>query len=218
MPTVPGSPAGAGPDGAGTPGTGTAAPRGQARARLLDAAMAYFGDHGISDLSLRQLAEALGTSHRMLIYHFGSKEGLLTEVVRAVEQGQRTLWSELVADPELDPSERPRRLWQRVSDPELEPFARLFFEIYGQALQGREPATALLEGDIESWLAPSIESLVENGMPAGRAETMARLGLAVARGLLLDLLATGQRAAVTDAFELFLSLYQRVEPSAPPAS
>jgi AcrR family transcriptional regulator len=217
MPTTPGSPAGAGPPGSGTatggpgsPGSGT---RGQARARLLDAAMAYFGSRGISDLSLRQLAEALGTSHRMLIYHFGSKEGLLTEVVRAVEQGQRELWSELVRDPELDPSERPRRLWQRVSDPELEPFARLFFEIYGQALQGREPATALLDGDIESWLRPSIESLVENGIPAERAEPMARLGLAVARGLLLDLLATGQRAAVTDAFELFLSLYQRAEPA-----
>lgn len=205
MPTTPGSPAGT-----GTPGTGT---RGQARARLLDAAMAYFGSRGISDVSLRQLAEALGTSHRMLIYHFGSKEGLLTEVVRAVEQRQRELWGELVADPELDPSERPRRLWQRVSGPELEPFARLFFEIYGQALQGREPATALLDGDIESWLRPSIEILVENGMPAERAEPMARLGLAVARGLLLDLLATGQRAAVTDAFELFLSLYQRAEPA-----
>ncbi|MDT7648160.1 MAG: hypothetical protein QOC75_5160, partial [Pseudonocardiales bacterium] len=44
--------------------------------------MTYFGTRGISDLSLRQLADALGTSHRMLIYHFGSKEGLLTEVVR----------------------------------------------------------------------------------------------------------------------------------------
>jgi hypothetical protein len=52
-------------------------------------------------------------------------------------------------------------------------------------------------------------------MPAERAESMARLGLAVTRGLLLDLLATGQRAAVTEAFELFLSLYQGVEASGP---
>ena len=202
MPTTSGSPAGAGT-------------RGQARARLLDAAMEYFGSRGISDLSLRQLAEALGTSHRMLIYHFGSKEGLLTEVVRAVEQRQRDLWGELVADPELDPGERPMRLWQRVSDPALEPFARLFFEIYGQALQGREPATALLDGDIESWLRPTVSNLVDNGMPAERAESMARLGLAVTRGLLLDLLATGQRVAVTDAFELFLSLSQQVATSGP---
>jgi AcrR family transcriptional regulator len=185
--------------------------RGQPRERLLAAAMTYFGTRGISDLSLRQLAEALGTSHRMLIYHFGSKEGLLTEVVRAVETGQRRLWSELVADPSLDPTERPRRLWQRVSDPAMEPYARLFFEIYGQALQGREPATALLEGDIESWLAPSVRTLVDSGIPAERAEPMARLGLAVTRGLLLDQLATGQREAVAQAFELFLTLFQRAE-------
>ncbi|MDT7598402.1 MAG: hypothetical protein QOK26_479 [Pseudonocardiales bacterium] len=194
--------------------TGT---RGQARERLLEAAMAYFGTRGISDLSLRQLADALGTSHRMLIYHFGSKEGLLTEVVRAVETAQRELWSELVADPDLDPTERPRRLWQRVSDPAMEPFARLFFEIYGQALQGREPATGLLDGDITAWLLPSVRSLVDSGVPRERAEPMARLGVAVARGLLLDLLATGQRMAVNDAFELFLTLFRQLAESKPVA-
>jgi AcrR family transcriptional regulator len=194
--------------------TGT---RGQARERLLEAAMTYFGTRGISDLSLRQLADALGTSHRMLIYHFGSKEGLLTEVVRAVEAAQRELWSELVADPDLDPTERPRRLWQRVSDPAMEPFARLFFEIYGQALQGREPATGLLDGDITAWLLPSVRSLVDSGVPQERAEPMARLGVAVARGLLLDLLATGQRMAVNDAFELFLTLFRQLAESKPVA-
>ncbi|WP_445186423.1 TetR/AcrR family transcriptional regulator [Pseudonocardia sp. Cha107L01] len=194
--------------------TGT---RGQARERLLEAAMTYFGTRGISDLSLRQLADALGTSHRMLIYHFGSKEGLLTEVVRAVEAAQRELWNELVADPDLDPTERPRRLWQRVSDPGMEPFARLFFEIYGQALQGREPATGLLDGDITAWLLPSVRSLVDSGVPPERAEPMARLGVAVARGLLLDLLATGQRMAVNDAFELFLTLFRQLAESKPVA-
>jgi AcrR family transcriptional regulator len=194
--------------------TGT---RGQAREQLLEAAMAYFGTRGISDLSLRQLADALGTSHRMLIYHFGSKEGLLTEVVRAVEAAQRDLWSELVADADLDPAERPRRLWQRVSDPAMEPFARLFFEIYGQALQGREPATGLLDGDITAWLLPSVRSLVDSGVPPERAESMARLGVAVARGLLLDLLATGQRMAVNDAFELFLTLFRQLAQSEPVA-
>jgi len=183
--------------------------RGQARDRLLSAAMTYIGTRGISDLSLRQLAEALGTSHRMLIYHFGSKEGLLTEVVRAVEGRQRELWAELVADPAVPPEERPRRLWQRVSDPSMEPFVRLFFEIYGQALQGREPATALLDEDIESWLRPIVRSLVDAGMPPERAEPMARLGLAVTRGLLLDQLATGQHEAVADCFELFLSFFEK---------
>ena len=52
------------------------------RERLLEAAVDHFGRHGIGDTSLRGIAEALGTSHRMLIYHFGSREGLLSEVTR----------------------------------------------------------------------------------------------------------------------------------------
>jgi AcrR family transcriptional regulator len=46
-------------------------------------------DTGIADLSLRQLAAAIGTSHRMLLYHFGSREGLLAAVTRAVEEQQQ---------------------------------------------------------------------------------------------------------------------------------
>lgn len=181
------------------------------RERLLASAMDYLGTRGISDLSLRGIAEALGTSHRMLIYHFGSKEGLLTEVVRAVEAAQRDMWDELVNDGTLDPSDRPRQLWQRVSAPDLEPYARLFFEIYGQALQGRAPATSLLDGDIETWLVASGQSFTRDGVADPQAATVARLGVAVVRGLLMDLLATGQRTEVDEAFELFLSWYQQLE-------
>ena len=176
-----------------------------ARERLLRSAVDYLGARGITELSLRELAEALGTSHRMLIYHFGSKDGLFTEVVRAVERSQRELWSELLADPELGPAQR--SLWHGVSDPAVAPHARLFFEIYGQALQGREPAAGLLRGDVESWLALSEGTLREAGYGREQARTTARLGLAVVRGLLLDLLATGERDAVDAAFELFLSRY-----------
>jgi AcrR family transcriptional regulator len=178
-----------------------------ARERLLRSAIDYLGARGITELSLRELAEALGTSHRMLIYHFGSKEGLFTEVVQAVERSQRELWDQLLADPELGPAQRSLRLWQGVSDPAVAPHARLFFELYGQALQGREPAAGLLRGDVESWLALSEATLSEAGYDREQARTTARLGLAVVRGLLLDLLATGQRDEVDAAFELFLSRY-----------
>jgi AcrR family transcriptional regulator len=66
------------------------------RQRLLEAAAAYVTENGVGDRSLRQLAAALGTSHRMLIYHFGSKDGLLVEVSRLMEQRQRELLADLV--------------------------------------------------------------------------------------------------------------------------
>jgi AcrR family transcriptional regulator len=47
---------------------------------LLAAAVDRALHGGIADLSLRQTAAAIGTSHRMLIYHFGSREGLLAAV------------------------------------------------------------------------------------------------------------------------------------------
>ena len=67
----------------------SAMPTSQARERLLAAAVRHALDAGIADLSLRQLAAAIGTSHRMLLYHFGSREGLLVAVTQAVEEQQR---------------------------------------------------------------------------------------------------------------------------------
>jgi AcrR family transcriptional regulator len=179
-----------------------------ARERLLRAAVDHVAAHGISDLSLRQLAAALGTSHRMLVYHFGSKEGLLVAVVREVEARQRQALAELAAEPDLPPIEQGRRLWQRLTDPALWPHERLFFEVYGQALQGRPHTTALLDGIVETWLGPITDLNIRHGMAPDAARSTARLSLAVTRGLLLDLLATGDREGVDEAMERFVEMYQ----------
>jgi AcrR family transcriptional regulator len=176
------------------------------RAKLLDAAVAHVLAHGLSDLSLRELATAIGTSHRMLIYHFGSKAGLIVAVIRSVEADQRR------ALDDLDPASRPpaetlRLMWQRFTSPELAPHERLFFEIYGQALQGRPGTTELLDGIVDAWLEPGATALEAYGFADGRA--VARLGIAVTRGLLLDLLATGNRAAVDAAMEAYIALLER---------
>jgi AcrR family transcriptional regulator len=144
----------------------------------------------------------------MLIYHFGSKEGLLVAVIRAVEQRQRDALAELGHDPGRSPRETMGRMWQRLADPALWPHERLFFEVYGQALQGRPHALPLLDGIVESWLGPLSELAVEFGIPPEHARAHARLWLAVARGLLLDLLATGDRRGVDEAVEQFWSLLE----------
>lgn len=46
--------------------------------------------------------------------------------------------------------------------------------------------------------------LVARGVPRARAHTLARLGLAVFRGLLLDLLATGDRPAADAAMRTYV--------------
>ena len=156
---------------------------------------------GIADMSLRELAAAIGTSHRMLLYHFGSREGLLTAVACAVEESQRTEVSQLITAT----AGNARRLWQHFSDPQLWPAERLFFELYGHALVGRPGTEGFLENAIEPWVTELASALTrEAGMDDQTARAEARLAVAVTRGLLLDLLATGDRVAVTEAFERYL--------------
>jgi AcrR family transcriptional regulator len=181
-------------------------PQGDARERLLEAAIDYVVGHGLTDLSLRRLAAELGTSHRMLIHHFGSREGLWVAIVREVERRQLAQMPELIPDPSLSFADAQRAWWQHISDPSLWPNERLFFEVYGQALQGRAHAEELLDGIIDSWLEPVIEMGMAMGLSREVAAASGRLGIAVTRGLLLDLLATGDREGVDAAMEQWIAL------------
>jgi AcrR family transcriptional regulator len=176
------------------------------RRKLLDAAIAYIAGRGISDLSLRELAAAIGTSHRMLIHHFGGREGLWVAVVREVEQRQRDGLADVVPDPSATLGEAMRAWWRHISDQVLWPNERLFFELYGQALQGRPGTAELLDGIVDAWLEPAATALTAYGFADGTA--VARLGIAVTRGLLLDLLATGARAEVDAAMEAYIALLE----------
>lgn len=186
------------------------------RDRLLAAALAYVESHGVSDLRLRDLAAATGTSHRMLIYHFGSKEGLQVCLVQAVEKAQRALLHDLLDEAVTDPARAIRTVWRRFADPALHAQERLFFEIYGQALQGRPGTAGFCDDVVGAWVRAHVERAVAHGVPAARARADARLGVAVVRGLLLDLLATGDRAAVDEAAERYAELYggEGAEPAA----
>lgn len=177
------------------------------RDRLLAAAVDHVAQNGLGDQSLRAIAAALGTSHRMLIYHFGSKEGLLVEIVRAVEARQREVFAELVADPDATARDLMVGMYERLVDPALQPMERLFFELYGQALQGRSHTAPLLEGIVESWIDPIAEVGRRRGMDPATARTDARLMIAVARGMLLDYLATGDAEAMRAMMAHFVSLF-----------
>jgi AcrR family transcriptional regulator len=166
------------------------------RADLLDRVISYLADAGVGDRSLRQIATGAGTSHRMLIYHFGTRDALLVEVVRAVEERQRVALAELKS---RAPREMALEFWDRLADPALAPYERLFFELYGAALAGQESVAPVLDGIVTSWLT-------DESMFGGLSPAQARMALAFTRGALLDLLATGDRAAVDAAVHAFVDL------------
>jgi AcrR family transcriptional regulator len=179
-----------------------------ARQRLLDAVVAHFTTDGLADQSLRRIADAIGSSHRMLLYHFGSKDGLLLAVVREVESRTQQRLAALGDDTLGETEVLIHRMWSYLSDPTLGDFERLFFALYGRALQGDDAIRSLLDDDVAHWLNANVALTAPLGIPADVARTHARLGLAVTRGLLLDLLATGDRAGVESALEVFAAHYR----------
>lgn len=101
-------------------------------------------------------------------------------------------------------------LWVHLIDPVPAPFERLFLELYVQGLQGRPHAAGLLDGIVEACIGPVSEIFHWVGLPMDRARDEVRLAVVVTCGLLLDVLATGDRAAATRAFELHLSSYEEL--------
>jgi AcrR family transcriptional regulator len=182
------------------------------RADLLRRCVDHLGDEGLDGLRLRRLAEAVGTSHRMLLYYFGSREELLAAVVAEVEARQRRELANLGAAPGASFEEVSRAFWRRLVDPALHPSERLFFELYVAGLRGEAYARPFLDSVVDPWLAALVGVLEHQGVPPGRAPALARAALAAVRGLLLDLLGGGDAAAVDAAAEeVFAMLWAQVD-------
>ena len=166
------------------------------KAELLEAAYRYALTNGIADLSLRPLAAAIGSSPRVLLYLFGSKDGLV-----------RALLARARAD-ELELLERLRGgnagaglpqalavIWEWLADPAHRELLALWLEGYAQAVADPAgPWTGFAEQTVNDWLAvlEQFQAPGERRSPEGA--TRRALALAVLRGALLDLLATGDLA------------------------
>jgi AcrR family transcriptional regulator len=173
------------------------------RAELLDAAVDYILKHGLADLSLRPLAEALDSSPRVLLYYFGSKEDLVSEILERAGARQRELFARLRTR-HLGSDEACRAIWEIMSAPASEPVFRLFFEVYGLALQDRKRYARFLQRVVSEWLEFIAAPLVEVGWTNDDARAYATLVIAGFRGFLLDLCATRDLARVNRGVGLWL--------------
>jgi AcrR family transcriptional regulator len=178
------------------------------RERLLVAAIEHLAQDGSHDLSLRSIASAIGTSHRMLNYHFGSRAGLLAAIVSELERRQRVFLAEALSDQSATAGELMWRMWEHLADERMWPYERLFFEMSGRALQGEPDAQALRSELVDPWLPSADELDARSRLAPAEARAQARLGVAVTRGLLLDLLATGDRAGTDAAMRRFIALLE----------
>lgn len=183
-------------------------PAADARTRLLDRLVAHGAEHGLAHLSLRELAAAVGTSHRMILYHFGSREGLVAAAVARVEAGQRELMLR-AAESAADGPDLVRAVWAAVADPARRDAVALFFEVLAAAAQGRPGTEGFLEGLSTPWLGSAADAAGHLGIDVDDVELT--LGLAVVRGLLVELLVSGDRDAATAALERHLDRWQATQ-------
>ena len=169
------------------------------------ALLARFGDHllrrGMTDFSLRPAAAAAGTSPRMLLYYFGSKERLLVEAIGEIRARERVRLAREMQRRRLagSVSDVVWVVWQWFSSRQREPYLRLFYELYALSAANPKRFRHFLDAVSEDYLAVMDESLRSWRFAADESRAAATLYLAAFRGLLLDLLTTGERARVDAA-------------------
>jgi AcrR family transcriptional regulator len=184
------------------------APMPDRRAELLDRVANYMLSNGLADLSLRPLATAIDTSPRMLLYFFGSKERLIAEALAHIRTREQIDFKRAVSKPRpADRLESLLRDWRSSVSPRREKYSRLFFEVYGLALQNPEEFPGFLERAVGDWLPLFEQAFAAAGASRAYAQTLASLALSAVRGLHLDLLATGERKRTEAAFREMLRLF-----------
>ncbi len=176
----------------------------QRRVELLERIVDYVMENGLSDLSLRPLAEAVETSPRVLLYYFGSKEQLLAEVLIAAGARQRTIFDGLPRNA-TSYRETVSAAWRAMSAPEHEAVFRLFFEVYGLSLQDPKRFPGFLQRAVDVWLDYLEPSALRDGHSKADARAIATVILAGYRGFLLDLCTTRDRRRIDRAVDIWIA-------------
>jgi AcrR family transcriptional regulator len=154
-----------------------------------DALLAACTDHilaeGLIGLSLRPLAKAVGTSDRMLIYHFGSRDGLVAAIidestVRSVDYlrglpAPRTVRSGVL------------RLWQAYRDPPLHACNLIYVQAAVSGYLGEEPYRTAVRRSNEQWAAALRDWFERCGAPRSKVRRIAQLVESALLGFHVDL-------------------------------
>ncbi len=157
------------------------------REELVAAATVWVLEHGLSGLSLRPLAKALGTSDRMLMYYFGSRDGLVAAISDFA--GQQLV----AAMPAIDPAHPPRSAkvwldgaWALFSDDAIRPAMQLLFELDALAARSPGPARDAAAAVTARWLSVVDDALAALGVATRRRRELTPVIAAAMVGLALE--------------------------------
>lgn len=154
------------------------------RTQLAERATDYVLEHGLIGLSLRPLAAELGTSDRMLIYHFGSKDELIAAVLATSSQRSMAFITDMRPSPSV--RQAVLDLWSTYSDRQAQRCQLMYVEAAALGLFGREPYASSIRESNAVWMAAMASHLERSGVAAADAPGLAALIDATFNGVLLD--------------------------------
>lgn len=178
---------------------------------LLERAYRYALEHGLADLSLRPLAAAIGSSPRVLLFLFGSKDGLVRALLarartdelalleRAAQNGARSDLAAVV-----------RATWTWLAAREHQPLLTLWAQAYARSLtEPGGPWSGFADQTVQDWLAVLAAAQPPKRRRSRTGTAERSLALSVLRGAMLDLLATGDVDRTTAAIDRHLASIRR---------
>jgi AcrR family transcriptional regulator len=176
------------------------------KAELLERAYRYALEHGVANLSLRPLASAIGSSPRVLLYLFGSKDGLVRALLARARAEELALLEELRSNPGSDLKDVVARIWEWLAADERRGLLSLWVEGYARSLIDPDgPWAGFAKATVDDWLALLAEYQPANQHDSDHATTQRTEALALLRGALLDLLATGDRERTTATIRAWMA-------------
>ena len=170
---------------------------------LLDKLVDYLVKHGVADVSLRPMAAAVGTSARLLIFHFGSKERLLTEVLELMQARlQRSLGELLAIEHGIERAAPLRLFWDWALKDANFVQLRLLYQLQVLAAHDQKTYGRYLKKNSVTWL-DTVQAVLK---PAHRSPLLATLIVAVFDGLFIEVMSSGDRRRASAAIDEFIAM------------
>lgn len=171
---------------------------------LLEQILDYLLDKPLSSLSLRPLATALGVSTFTLVYHFGSRDELLNEIVRAISQRSHPVIDEVMERPATVETYVAglERSWEWAVQERNIRLLRLEFE--AALLEAHDRGHTHTRATFMSWQKLGRDVLLDMGFSDDDAEVESRLAVDTVMGLQYDLIVHRDPEGATRSFRRFI--------------
>ncbi len=162
------------------------------RQRYLEAVVAHMMSTGRTDLPLVALADAAGTSDRMLVYYFKTREALMTEAVSTARQRRRQdLAAALGRVPQApEPASQLADVLRSFASADDTASLRFYFDACGQGFHDEGPFGDFLAGSIQDMVEEASLLARRLGADEHSARSFGTLFAALAPALGVDALAT----------------------------